>query len=346
MTPSVLVAAAILGALIAYALTGGADFGGGVWDFFATGRRRAGQRALIANAIAPIWEANHVWLIIVVVLLFTCFPRAFADLFIALHVPFSLMLIGIVLRGSAFVFRAHGSEGGAAEARWGRVFAVASIVTPMLLGTCIGAIASGSVTRALSLLDRGASSTGELLMQLAVRSWLTTFDLAVGLLTLAAFAWLAAVYLCVEATDDALRDDFRARALWTLGVLMALMLVTPLLALAEAGQLFRALIGQWWSVPYVSLAILSALAAAWALWWRRFRVARLAAAALVALVLGGWALAQYPYLVPGRWTIDDAAAPPVTLELVLGALAIGSLVLVPSLLYLMRVFKGREPLRG
>jgi cytochrome d ubiquinol oxidase subunit II len=341
MTLPVVVAATILGALVAYAVTGGADFGGGVWDSFATGPRRAEQRALIANAIAPIWEANHVWLIIVVVLLFTCFPGAFSDLFIALHVPISLMLVGIALRGSAFVFRAYGSKGGAAEARWGRVFAVASIVTPVLLGACIGAIASGSVTRSLYLLDRGASSAGDLLMQLVVRSWLTVFDLAVGLLTLAAFAWLAAVYLCVEATDDALRDDFRARALWTLGVLAALMLITPLLALAEAGQLFQALMGQWWSVPYVSLAMLFALAAAWALWSRRFRVARLAAAALVAFVLGGWALAQYPYLIPGRWTIHNAAAPPVTLALVLGAVAIGSLVLIPSLLYLMRVFKGR-----
>ena len=203
------------------------------------------------------------------VLLFTCFPPAFSDLFIALHVPISLMLIGIVLRGSAFVFRAHGSKGGAAEARWGRVFAVASIVTPVLLGTCIGAIASGSVTRSLSVLDGGAASAGDVLVQLAVRSWLTAFALAVGLLTLAAFAWLAAVYLCVEATDDALRDDFRARALWTLVALATLMLITPLLALAEAEQLFQALMGQWWSVPYVSLAALSAFAAAWALWSRR-----------------------------------------------------------------------------
>ena len=120
----------ILIALTAYVLMGGADFGGGVWDLLASGSRKARQRDLIAHAIGPVWEANHVWLILAVVLLFTCFPSAFARIAIALHVPLTLMLIGIVLRGSAFVFRSYGGGGG-------RVFAVASLVTPVLLGVAV-----------------------------------------------------------------------------------------------------------------------------------------------------------------------------------------------------------------
>src|SRR6266550_2499248 len=150
--PNVL-AALIVVALNGYVLLGGADFGGGVWDLFASGSRRDRQRALIAEAIGPIWEANHVWLIIVVVLLFTCFPAAFARLAITLHIPLSLMLIGIVLRGSAFTFRSHygpghgqdGGEAARASEHWGRVFAIASVGTPVLLGLCVGALAAGAL---------------------------------------------------------------------------------------------------------------------------------------------------------------------------------------------------------
>ncbi len=342
MTIAVAMAGVIVVALIAYAVTGGADFGGGVWDFLASGPRRAAQRKLVADAIAPIWEANHVWLIIVIVLLFSCFPRVYADLSIALNVPLSLMLAGIVLRGSAFIFRAYDSKRGPVQERWSRIFALASIITPLLLGASIGAIASGGVTQSLNLLDRGASNMGELMMQIGIRSWMNPLTLAVGLLTLAAFSWLAAVYLCVEAKDDALRDDFRTRALWSLAALAALMILTPTLARAQAERLFSELMGQWWSAPYVALTVIVALLAAWALWSRRFALARLAAPAVVALVLAGWALAQYPYLIPNRWTIDAAAAPPITLELVLGAVMLGSLVLFPSLFYLMKVFKGQR----
>jgi cytochrome d ubiquinol oxidase subunit II len=144
MTLADLLAGIILIALNAYVLLGGADFGGGVWDLLARGPRKARQRELIAHAIGPVWEANHVWLILAVVLLFTCFPAAFARLAIALHVPLTLVLIGIVLRGSAFTFRSYGGEQ-EQEKYWGRVFAVASLVTPVLLGVAVGAVASGAV---------------------------------------------------------------------------------------------------------------------------------------------------------------------------------------------------------
>src|SRR6266571_88127 len=144
MTLADVVAGIIFAALNVYALLGGADFGGGVWDLLATGPRKQRQRELIADAIGPVWEANHVWLILALVLLFTCFPTAFARLGTLLHIPLSLVLIGIVLRGSAFTFWRYGGHGDEEQRRWGVVFAVASLITPLLLGTTVGAIASGA----------------------------------------------------------------------------------------------------------------------------------------------------------------------------------------------------------
>src|SRR4029077_1276730 len=126
----------------------GADFGGGVWDLLASGPRKRQQRHLVEEAIGPVWEANHVWLILAVVLLFSCFPAAFAQLSIRLHIPLSLALIGIVLRGSAFAFRSYGGLRDDVQRNWGRLFAIASVVTPLLLGMAVGAVAAGAIGEA------------------------------------------------------------------------------------------------------------------------------------------------------------------------------------------------------
>jgi len=329
--PNVL-AGLIVVALNAYVLLGGADFGGGVWDLLAFGPRRSSQRALIAEAIGPIWEANHVWLILVIVLLFTCFPSAFAELSTTLHIPLSLMLIGIVLRGSAFTFRTHHGEDSAMPLYWGRVFAMASAVTPVFLGICLGAVASGAVPR-----TDGTDFFGGF-----IAPWLTPFCLAVGALTLTLFAFLAAVYLTVEARDIALQEDFRRRALAAAVAVFVAAGITLAVAMQSAPLVARGLTASAWALPLHVVTGLTALGAIGALWVRRYRVARLAAAAQVSLILWGWALGQYPYLVPPTVTIAEAAAPPLTLTLVLWALAGGALVLFPSLAYLFRVFK-RQP---
>ena len=337
--PAELVAGCALVALTAYVLLGGADFGGGVWDLLASGPRKRPQRALVARAIGPIWEANHVWLIIVVVLLFTCFPAAFARLAVTLHIPLSLMLIGIVLRGSAFTFRSHygaghGEAGVGTTERWGRVFAIASAGTPVLLGLCVGALAAG----ALPVPGRaGFHAT-------FVAPWLTPFGLGVGILTLALFAFLAAVYLTVEARDEDLREDFRRRALRAAAAVFVAAFGTLALALLGAPLMGRGLTSARWAPALHAATGAAAVAAIWALWRRRYRLARVAAAAQVSLILWGWALAQYPYLIPPDLTIRAAAAPRITLISVLWALAAGALVLFPSLIYLLRVFK-REPAR-
>jgi len=332
--PAELVAGIALLALTAYVLLGGADFGGGVWDLLASGPRRREQRALIAEAIGPIWEANHVWLILVIVVLFTCFPVAFARLAIGLHIPLSLMLVGIVLRGSAFTFRSHyghdGEHGDAGTSqRWGRIFAIASVGTPVMLGLCVSALAAGTL-RPPGRAAFYASYVGP---------WLTPFGVGVGLLTLALFAFLAAVYLTVEAREPALREDFRRRALGAAVAVFVAAFATLGLALLGAPLMGRGLTSAPWA-PALHLATgVAAVAAIWALWSRRFHLARGAAAAQVSLILWGWALAQYPYLIPPDLTIRAAAAPRITLILSLWILGIGTLVLLPSLIYLFRVFK-------
>ncbi len=328
-------------ALNAYVLLAGADFGGGVWDFFATGPRRAEQRDLIAEAIGPIWEANHVWLILVVVLLFTCFPAAFAGLAIALHIPLTLMLVGIVLRGSAFAFRSYGSSGDAPQRRWGRVFAIASVLTPLVLGVCVGAIASGRVGDMLERLDHGAA--GASFASLYVAPWCSPFTIAVGAMALALFAFLAATYLTVEAGNPALREDFRRRALCAAAAVFVTAFLALILARSHAPRVSAGLIVSTWALPLHGLTGIAAVAAIAALWSRRWRVARVAAAAQVSLILWGWAAAQAPYLVPPAFTIENTAAPPRTLELFLAALGVGALVLFPSITYLFRLFKSARP---
>ena len=320
----------ILVALTAYVLLGGADFGGGVWDLLASGPRRARQRDVVARAIGPVWEANHVWLILAVVLLFTCFPPAFARIAIALHVPLTLLLIGIVLRGSAFAFRSYAGER-EAEVRWGRVFAVASLVTPVLLGVAVGSVASGAV-------GDWAKWNGRGFYEAYVATWLTPFAFAVGLFALACFAFLAAVYLTLEARDRELQEDFRLRAIGA-GVAVFVTAALGLLLSPQAPVVGRGLVASPWAVTLHVVTGGAAVTAFWALWARRYRVARVAAATQVALILWGWGLAQYPYLLPPDLTIAAAAAPRVTLELALGAVSLGAIVLFPSLYYLLRVFK-------
>ena len=315
-----IIAGVLAVALNAYALTGGADFGGGVWDLLATGPRRDRQRQLIADSIAPIWEANHVWLIVVIVVLFTAFPAAFGMLGIVLHIPITILLLGIVMRGSAFVFRSYGRPGRGRNV-WGTAFAIASVITPIFLGVVIGTIVSGRVAEAATRIG-GAPFT-----DVFVRPWADTLPLAVGVFALALFAFLAATYLTVEATDDALRDDFRRRAL----VAAAVVIVSGACVDVAVVLIVQA------------VATIAAATAFGALWMRRYRLARIAAAAEVSVVLWGWLWAQYPYVIPPALTIREAAAPAVTLRLLAIGLAAGAIVLLPSLRYMFKVFKTKRP---
>ena len=337
-----IVAAIMVLALNAYALTGGADFGGGVWDMLARGPGREAQRTLIAEQIAPIWEANHVWLILVVVMLFTAFPAAFAALGVVLHIPLTLLLLGIVARGASFVFRSYGARDDATQRRWGRVFAIASVVTPLLLGTIVGSIVSGAAGAAVARVPAVPGVASPSYASLYVWPWLAPFPLAVGALALAMFAFLAAVYLAVR--EPALRDAFRTRALWSAGA----MFVAAFGALAVGGMTTPHVAGgltRGFALALQLAIAITALVAIGALYERRWRLARVAAAAQVSLILWGWVLVQAPYVVPPTMTIRGVAAPRITLELLLGALAAGAVLLLPALVYLFRTFATERRVR-
>lgn len=331
MTTELLLAGVMLVALVLYALLGGADFGGGVWDLLASGPRRAAQRALIEKAIGPIWEANHVWLILVVVILFGAFPAAYAAISVALHVPLTLFLVGVVFRGSAFTFRAYDSKHDRQQRRWGLMFSLASVAAPLVLGMIVGAIASGRIH-----VEDGVVTSG------FFETWLAPFPILVGLFALGLFAFLAATYLAWEAEDAALADDFRKRALAAGVVVGVLALITFAASFEGAPIIRRGLTERPWTWPLHVATAASALATFWVLYKRRLDLARFAAPAQVALILLGWGASQFPYILVPDVTLQSAASNDHTQRLLMIALASGSVVLLPSLWILYRVFKKKS----
>jgi cytochrome d ubiquinol oxidase subunit II len=321
----------LLAALIFYVTAGGADFGGGVWDFLAIGPRATQQRDAITRAIGPIWEADHVWLILVVVILFTAFPVAFGAMMTALHIPITLMLIGIVLRGAGFIFRKYDSKASEVQRRWNALFGAASFFTPLFQGVTLGALSSEEI----HIVD-GKVTTG------FFAGWLTPFSLVSGLVVLTVCAFLAATYLTADpAGEPEVRNDFRSRAIWSGITLPAFVLVLILAAQNGAPQFLQRLAD--WPAIVVAIGIaVSAVVALVSLTTRRFAIARAAAIAEVTLILIGWGWAQYPNLIAPDVTIQNSSAPAATLRLLIIALVLGAIALFPSLAFLYYIFKGKD----
>jgi cytochrome bd ubiquinol oxidase subunit II len=334
--PELFLGASLVGALTFYLLTGGADFGAGIWTLFAFGRNAQKQRALIDHAIGPIWEANHVWLIVAVTILFTAFPTAFAVIATGLHIPLSLMLVGIVLRGTAFAVRTHDitsrTDGSSTTpVIWRYVFAGSSVITPALLGVNLGAVASGRMAE--------VSSTASFTERF-VAPWLAPFPLSVGFLTIVLVAYLAAVYLLVEARDPDLRTLFTRRAMMSCGAVVLAAAVALWQARRGAPEIYAGLRHTAVGPLAVAVAFGLHLAAFVALWNARAWAARWCAITGAVVMLWGWALSQFPFLVEPHLTIGNAAPPP-TLRVLVLSLLLGSVVLFPLLYYLYRIFKGR-----
>jgi len=327
---------AILGAvwlgLTLYALLGGADFGGGVWSAIASGPTRERQRELVARAIAPVWEANHVWLIFVVTGLFASFPRAFEVLSVALYVPFSIALLGIVLRGAAFAFRSYADRNSGWQRTWTNVFGVASLASPLALGASAGAIAAGHIRIRGGVIEAGAIS-----------SWATWLPAVTALLAVAVCAYLAASYLTVEATaakDRELAEAFRLRALASGVAAGACALGGLMVARADAPVLWHGILHR--GSAFVILSGVGGVIALAATASRRYQLARVASATAVTALLGAWGAAQWPLLIVPDLSAGDAAAPLATLRAVFIGLVAGGLLLAPSLALLFRVFKAPD----
>lgn len=337
MNIAVIALAVLWLALIAYAVLGGADFGAGIWDLFATGSQRQRHRQLINQAIGPVWEANHVWLIFLIVGLFSVFPSAFAVLTVALFIPLTIALIGIVLRGAAFIFRTHELDASSHSADiWSRVFSTTSLITPFFLGTSAAAVASGQLVETNGVPQTNLGS-----------AWLSPFALTIGAMAVTLCAALAATYLTQEASTRGESDlmlIYRKRALLMGAITAALGALGLLLSLSEAPQLWEGMFAR--ALPVVIATMLIGLATAALLFWHRYGLARLMIILETAFLLGSWGLSQYPYIIPPHVTIANSANDPNVILTLLIAIAIGMAILLPSLYYLFSVFKLAVPVPG
>jgi cytochrome bd ubiquinol oxidase subunit II len=320
-----------------YALLGGADFGAGFWDLFAGGARRGwAQRELIEHSIGPVWEANHVWLIFTLVVLWTGFPPVFAAVMSTMIIPLTLAAFGVIMRGSAFAFRK------VVDTLWlkrvlGASFAASSVLTPFFLGAVAGGVATGRVPP--------GNARGDL-----ITSWLNPTSLLGGTLAVGVCAYLAAVFLVRDAEREGHRElveQFRARALGT-GVALGVVALGGFFVLrTDAPRLFQGLTGR--ALPLVVASGVFGLVSLWLLLRRNFVAVRVTAALAVVAIIWGWAAGQYPYLLEPDLTIEQAAAGRATLTAMLVSLAIGALLLVPSMTWLYVIFQrghGPEPRSG
>jgi cytochrome bd ubiquinol oxidase subunit II len=319
-------AAAILwtGATL-YALFGGADFGGGAWDLLAGFDERRGERprTRIQQSLTPVWEANHVWLIFILVVLWTAFPEAFGAIMSTLYVPIALAALGIVLRGAGFAFRKSIRRLEYRRAM-GAAFALSSVLTPFFMGAVVGAIAAGNVP---------AEGNGD-----AFSSWLQPLPLLTGALFVAAGAYLAAIFLVADshrAGDKEMEGYFAGRAVGA-GLLAGAVALSGLIALhAEARYVYDRLIVE--GLPLVIVSVLCGFGVLGMLLARGRRGLRPLAAGAVVAVIWGWGVAQFPYLLPTSLRIDQAAAPGPTLDAVLIVFLVAAIVVLPALGLLYRL---------
>jgi len=305
-----------------YAVFGGADFGAGFWDLLAgSAHEGAEQRVRIAKSIGPVWEANHVWLIFSLVVLWTCFPPAFAAIASTLYIPSTVAAFGVILRGAGFAFRKEVSTMKSARIL-GAIFALSSVLTPFALGSIAGAVASGRVPAGV---DAGS----------VLSSWINPTSILGGVLAVAVCAYISAVLLCADCArhdEMHLADLFRRRAIVMACVVAILGLIGIWIISNDAPQLRDGLLGH--GLPFIAGSALFALISIFLLIRRRLTLVRATSGVAVVGAVWAWGAAQYPYLLPGSLTDTAAAAAPVTLRAVTIALGIGALLVVPSLAYL------------
>jgi cytochrome bd ubiquinol oxidase subunit II len=313
----------ILVGIAAYIVFAGADFGAGLWYLLA-GRGPKGRpiRDFSYHAMAPVWEANHVWLIFVLVVTWTAYPTAFGSIASTLAVPLFIAAVGIIMRGTAYALRSGAVQDRDTEGATGFVFGASSILTPFALGTAIGGIAAGEVPV--------GNAEGDL-----ATSWLNPTSITIGLLAVATSGYLAAVYLAGDARrneEPELARAFCNRAL-AMGVVAGALAIVGLVVLrADARGLFDDLTsGAGLAAVLVSAA--GGVATMALVRAGRYEPARVSAAAAVAAIVAGWGLAQQPELLPGL-TVEEGAASHSTLVALLISIGAGLVIIVPSLMLL------------
>ena len=312
----------LLVVLMMYAVFGGADFGAGFWDLVAGGVGRGERpRQVIDQSLAPVWEANHVWLIFCFVVLWTCFPEAYGSITLTMFVPLTIAAFGIVLRGSGFAFRKAVMR--TTEQRtFGAAFAVSSVLVPYCLGTVLGGIAAGRVP--------SGGRAGD-----PWTSWVNPPAIVVGVLAVCVAAYLAAVFLVWEArrqSDEVMVAYFRRRAVGTAVVTGAVAVVGLIVLHSDASYVFDGLRSRG-----LAFMLLSAIAGVGALILLRHQPrlgARLAAVVAVGSLIVGWGVAQWDYLLPETLTVSAAIAPSGTIATVLVVAGLAVLIVLPALVLL------------
>jgi cytochrome d ubiquinol oxidase subunit II len=321
-----LAAAVLILALTAYAVLGGADFGAGFWDLTAGGAERGARvRGLVKHSMGPVWEANHVWLIVALVVTWTCFPRAFGPVMETLYVPLFLAAVGIIFRGAAFALR--GEAATISEARLlGATFALSSLLVPFFLGCAIGAVATGQVPA-----DGDPSDP--------LGSWTNSGSIFIGLMAVAFGAYVSAVFLAGDATRLDMADlaaAFRRRALGAAVVAGGFAVAGLAVLNSDAPDLYDGLTSGL-GLAAVIVSALVGLVTIVLIWTSRFEPARYTSAVAVGAILVGWAVAQRPDFLPGALSIQDAAADDATLIATLIVLVIALAVIGSSLWWLFKL---------
>jgi len=323
------------GSFLLYVLLGGADFGAGILELFVSGKTRSSQKKIINEAMGPVWEVNHIWLVVAVVILFNAFPKAFAQISVTFHIPLTLMLIGIIFRGCAFTFRNYDAYKDKSQKYYSMVFSVSSLLTPFSMGLVLGGILSGRVNPKADSFYAGF-----------IDPWLNVFSFVLGIFICCLFTYIASIFLIGEAKKKILKRQFilRAKIAGITTIIMGGAVIVT--AFFFQPKFFAKVYADPISVSLILLAV-SLVVPLWILLnLRQSLFLRFFVSGQVALVFLAWCKLQYPFiLVPSRnfgfegLSIYQAASPEMTLKILLIALVLGSIVIFPAWFYLLRVFK-------
>lgn len=322
-------------ALLLYLLLGGADFGAGIIEMFTSEANKSRTRKVMYHAMGPIWEANHMWLIIAIVILFVGFPVIYSTMSTYLHIPLVIMLMGIIARGTAFTFRNYDAVVDDMQKVYNKIFVYSSFITPLFLGIIAGSAVSGRI-------DLSASD----FMSAYVYSWLNWFSVAVGFFTVALCGFLAAIYLIGEATDDLQRGSFIRKAIIMNIAAVACGALVFIASLAEDIPLFEWVFGNWVGVTAVSAASVSLVVLWYLIAKRQFVIIRLLAGFQVTMILLTTTYKHYPNIVilkhGGYLSLMDHKGADKAIDALGMALLIGSVFILPALVYLIYSFQRKD----
>ncbi len=318
-----------------YCLLGGADFGAGIIELTSKGDSKERTISLVSNAMAPIWEANHMWLVIAIVVLFNAFPSVYSTLLVSLSIPLILMLIGIILRGSAFTFRHYDAIKDSSQKVYTRVFEYSSLIVPFFFGLVIGSIISGKITAGPRSFYEGY-----------VAPWLNLFSISIGIFVASLFSFIASIFLVSETKDKNIIDEFIGKSKKAIVIMVSSGALVFIFSYIEDINFFVDFFSNWLSISLMVMATLF-LPVLWKVLGKGLKwPSRILVGSQLLFILSAFYAVYFPTLVQlkngSKLTFYNSAAPQITLDYLGWALLIGSIIIFPSLFYLFNVFKAEK----